>query len=674
MTLRTLTLWTAAATLLAGVGLAARADEIELRSGDRLTGTLAGPDEVALVVLDLPEGAQVRVTLDRTGPGDLQPVLRLLAPNGSDETPLLATAPARKGARLAASLDEVPTGGPWRLEIGSAQGGGDYRLSLRVKQLGRHDAALDVPPGGVATAAFGALAGSRAKVTAVHTDGPAAPVLDALRGPEGAVDLADARTRVRGRRTKVTTEPLGATGEHELAFGLAGGAAGRVDLRVSLVDPRPRRARLVHPGAEPSSVLRLVTASLADATVGESYDVLLAASGGTPPYAFSVASGAPPDGIVLLADGRLAGTPETGGEATFSVRVADSAVPAAQAVREFRIDVAAPGGAPEWRELVASGAAPAGRSSAGFVYDPVNGRVVVALGSTGSAGFPPVYADTAALALGDSPSWTALGGGPRARWGPSLVLDTARSRALLYGGNVDGFQTNGEVWALDLSTPSGGWTQLAPTGPAPAARLSHVAVYDPANDRMVVFGGGSGTVPGNASRADVWELSFAAAADGAWSERTPAAGPGAREFSAGVHDPATGRLVIFGGMTSGAQFGDTWALDLATPGQESWTELTPGGTSPAARDEHTAVLDSVHHRMVVFGGRVGQTDTAEAWALDLAAGGEAWSLLAPSGTPPAARDSHAAVYDPVGRRMIVFSGFTGFPSTPFQDLWELRLP
>jgi len=46
----------------------------------------------------------------------------------------------------------------------------------------------------------------------------------------------------------------------------------------------------------------------------------------------------------------------------------------------------------------------------------------------------------------------------------------------------------------------------------------------------------------------------------------------------------------------------------------------------------------------------------------------------PTGTAPAARDSHSVVYDGAHHRLVIYAGFTRFPSTPFTDTWELTLP
>ena len=71
--------------------------------------------------------------------------------------------------------------------------------------------------------------------------------------------------------------------------------------------------------------LSITTSSLPAGTVGTAYSQALAAAGGTPPYTWSVSSGALPDGLVLSANGTIGGTPSSPGTFGSSVQVTDSA-------------------------------------------------------------------------------------------------------------------------------------------------------------------------------------------------------------------------------------------------------------------------------------------------------------------------------------------------------------
>ncbi|MBN2391001.1 MAG: hypothetical protein JXR84_09765, partial [Anaerolineae bacterium] len=201
------------------------------------------------------------------------------------------------------------------------------------------------------------------------------------------------------------------------------------------------------------------------------------------------------------------------------------------------------------------------------------------------------------------------------------------------------------------------WIQLSPFGTPPAARDGHSAIYDAANARMIVFGG--------YSLNDVWALDLNTPGAETWTQLSPAGTlPAAREAHSAIYDAPNARMIVFGGKNiSGGDLNDVWALDLSTPGAETWTQLSPLGTLPAARFSHSAIYDAPNARMIVFGGR-GFNDV---WVLDLStSGAETWTQLSPSGTLPEAREGHSAIYDAANARMIVFGGGSN-------DLWSLDL-
>jgi len=69
----------------------------------------------------------------------------------------------------------------------------------------------------------------------------------------------------------------------------------------------------------------ITTTNLGPATVGLAYTASLVASGGLPPYAWSISAGALPTGITLdSATGKLTGLPTMVGTASFTVRVVDA--------------------------------------------------------------------------------------------------------------------------------------------------------------------------------------------------------------------------------------------------------------------------------------------------------------------------------------------------------------
>jgi hypothetical protein len=83
--------------------------------------------------------------------------------------------------------------------------------------------------------------------------------------------------------------------------------------------------------------LAIATSSLPAATVGLAYSARLSATGGTTPYAWSVASGLPPGLSLNAATGDVSGTPATAGSYPFTARVTDAA--SATATRNLSIVV-----------------------------------------------------------------------------------------------------------------------------------------------------------------------------------------------------------------------------------------------------------------------------------------------------------------------------------------------
>src|SRR5687767_14987141 len=94
------------------------------------------------------------------------------------------------------------------------------------------------------------------------------------------------------------------------------------------------------------------------------------------------------------------------------------------------------------------------------------------------------------------------------------------------------------------------WTPLTPNGTAPDLRTVHSAVFSPASNRMIVFGGlnGPGTVTTHPMFNDVWVLSGADGSNGtpAWTQLLPTGTPpSARGHAAAVHDAANNRMIVF---------------------------------------------------------------------------------------------------------------------------------
>ena len=90
---------------------------------------------------------------------------------------------------------------------------------------------------------------------------------------------------------------------------------------------------------ESATPVSITTSSLADGVVNTSYSQTLAATGGTSPYTWAKVGTWPTWLDLDASTGKLSGTPTTPGTSTFTVKVTDSASPAATATKSFTLTV-----------------------------------------------------------------------------------------------------------------------------------------------------------------------------------------------------------------------------------------------------------------------------------------------------------------------------------------------
>jgi hypothetical protein len=88
-----------------------------------------------------------------------------------------------------------------------------------------------------------------------------------------------------------------------------------------------------------ASQLTITTVALGYGTTGSGYSATLNATGGTPAYTWSIASGSLPAGLTLSSAGVISGTPTTSGTSVFTVSVTDSESPAATASAQESLTV-----------------------------------------------------------------------------------------------------------------------------------------------------------------------------------------------------------------------------------------------------------------------------------------------------------------------------------------------
>lgn len=324
------------------------------------------------------------------------------------------------------------------------------------------------------------------------------------------------------------------------------------------------------------------------------------------------------------------------------------------------LSVNPPVNAPSWTQD-----GPVARHSHSAVFDPVTGQMIIfgGLQTSTSAELNDLWllstGDDRHLR---ATSMTATSG-PSARLGHVATYDSNSNRMTIFGGGSGlPLSCDNDVWILDSANGQGTptWLGVSPSG-TPPARIRHNGVYDPSSNSLIAFGGyDCGTGYFN----DVWVLSNANGLGGTssvWTQLAPSGtAPAARESSSAVYDPTSNVLTIYGGDAGGTPFGDVWILSHANGmgGTPLWTQLAPTGTTPVARSGHSAIYDSSNNRMTVFGGFNGAQTFGDTWVLTSANGlgtTPAWIQINATGTAPTL-GFHSAVYDQQANSMYIFAG------------------
>jgi N-acetylneuraminic acid mutarotase len=242
---------------------------------------------------------------------------------------------------------------------------------------------------------------------------------------------------------------------------------------------------------------------------------------------------------------------------------------------------------------------------------------------------------------------------PAARYGLAAAYDPLSKRVLFFGGQA-GTKFFNEVWAFTVNTEQ--WNQVKTSGVLPTARSGTVAVVDPALEQLIISHGASA-----ANRLDdTWSLDLITKV---WQNVSPATHPVARSQHAATFDEFHHRFILFGGLDATGQVSnEQWSFDPITLSWRQFGTITPG--NPAPRSGSTIVYEPITHIIYLFGGKTFSGPINEVWSLDPS---NHWTAINFSGGP-SARNNHAATWDNINNRMIIFGG-VDINTKPLNDLW-----
>ena len=285
------------------------------------------------------------------------------------------------------------------------------------------------------------------------------------------------------------------------------------------------------------------------------------------------------------------------------------------------------------------GARPSARIDSPLAYDTTSRRVFLFGGQDDTGNRNDLWTYSI-----DSQTWSpanSQGAAPPARFGHTMVFDSAARRLIVFGGQAAGFFS--DTWAYDIA--KGLWTQLSRSGEGPTNSYGHSAIYEAARNRMIISHG----FTDKGRFDDTWAYDFKAEK---WQNITPAGErPLKRCLHHAVYDEKNSQMLLYGGCSSG--FGpcpqdDLWSLDL---NRARWNDLTRS-PRPSGRQWYGAAFDSARGRMVVFAGSTAN----DLWEFDTAA--SAWSRPALAGEAPQGRSRHEGVFVPDLNATLFFGGRT----------------
>ena len=144
--------------------------------------------------------------------------------------------------------------------------------------------------------------------------------------------------------------------------------------------------------------------------------------------------------------------------------------------------------------------------------------------------------------------------------------------------------------------------------------------------------------------------------------------PAMRANNAMAYDTLHKKIINYGGRSGFPDFdniNETWAFDYNS---KTWTNLKPAN-SPPWRTSHSAVYDELRHKVLMFGGGDFTKVFNDLWEFDYSQ--NTWTERS-TNTPPEARQMNGMVYIPDRDVVIIFGGRRLNGGASFADTWEFN--
>ncbi len=239
--------------------------------------------------------------------------------------------------------------------------------------------------------------------------------------------------------------------------------------------------------------------------------------------------------------------------------------------------------------------------------------------------------------------------------GHGMIYDSINRKFILFGG-YGVYERDDRTWIYDHGKNS--WTEMFPQV-SPSPRDSVSMYFDPEIGETVLYGGYSDLAEG---ADETWTYNYG---NNTWTFHNLTTKPPARYGAGMVYDPVNQRGVLFGGRRIGYNPLDgTWEFVSSTM---SWNKLNIS-ESPSARYWYCMDFDPLHKVMILFGGSEGNTPfSEETWVFNVTS--DQWLQMNPTSNP-LYRSFHECALDPESGEVIMFGGTQSGNITPYNDTWS----
>lgn len=217
-----------------------------------------------------------------------------------------------------------------------------------------------------------------------------------------------------------------------------------------------------------------------------------------------------------------------------------------------------------------------------------------------------------------SPDIQPEAGPPNKRFGAPLVYDSESDRLIMFAGGSPWFMYD-DTWAYDFNTDT--WERMNPAV-SPSPRAMYAAAYDAESDRVILWGGFTGT---DENDVQIWAYDYNS---DSWEALPNTDGPQQHHERHGmVYLPDRDLILFYSGMLEdGGTLGpETWYYDYNT---NAWTEVDVT-TSPPKLAMYAMARDPETGKVYVYGGEMtakyARDFSNDVWMFDPAE--EDWSVL-----------------------------------------------